>query len=134
MLRTALAYLGTPYRWGGDDPSGFDCSGLVLECLKSAGLMEPSVDLTADGLWKRLRPFEIDQPRSGALMFVMHRDDPETAQHVAICLDRWHQIGASGGGEDTRDSEDAWKHNAYMKIRPIQASATRRRFCDPLAP
>lgn len=133
MLRTALAYLGTPYRWGGDDPSGFDCSGFVLECLKSAGLIEPSMDMAADGLWKRFRSSEIAQPRCGALMFVMDRNDPDHAHHVTICVDRWHQIGASGGGEDTRDNEDAWKHNAYVKIRPIKASTARYRFCDPLA-
>jgi cell wall-associated NlpC family hydrolase len=133
MLRTALAYLGTPYRWGGDDPSGYDCSGFVLECLKSAGLIEPSVDLTADDLWQRYRSFEIDFPRCGALMFVMSRDAPTRAYHVTICLDRWHQIGAAGGGEDTRDNADAWKHNAWVKIRPIKENATGCRFCDPFA-
>lgn len=30
LMQTALTYLGTPYRFGGDDPAlGFDCSGLV---------------------------------------------------------------------------------------------------------
>jgi cell wall-associated NlpC family hydrolase len=29
VIQTALAFLGTPYRNGGSDPSGFDCSGFV---------------------------------------------------------------------------------------------------------
>jgi cell wall-associated NlpC family hydrolase len=29
LVATALAYRGTPYRNGGSDPSGFDCSGFV---------------------------------------------------------------------------------------------------------
>ncbi len=29
MLQTALSFRGTPYRNGGSDPSGFDCSGFV---------------------------------------------------------------------------------------------------------
>ncbi len=29
MINTALALRGTPYRNGGGDPSGFDCSGFV---------------------------------------------------------------------------------------------------------
>jgi hypothetical protein len=29
-LRAAFSVLGTPYVWGGQDPSGFDCSGLAI--------------------------------------------------------------------------------------------------------
>jgi cell wall-associated NlpC family hydrolase len=37
----ALALLGVPYRWGGNDPSrGLDCSGLVRHVFKSVGLTE----------------------------------------------------------------------------------------------
>jgi cell wall-associated NlpC family hydrolase len=37
----ALALLGVPYRWGGNDPShGLDCSGLVRHVFKSVGLAE----------------------------------------------------------------------------------------------
>jgi cell wall-associated NlpC family hydrolase len=29
LISTALTFRGTPYRYGGSDPSGFDCSGFV---------------------------------------------------------------------------------------------------------
>ena len=29
LVATALTFRGTPYRYGGSDPSGFDCSGFV---------------------------------------------------------------------------------------------------------
>jgi cell wall-associated NlpC family hydrolase len=35
LLQKAESQLGTPYRWAGKLPGGFDCSGFVLYCYKS---------------------------------------------------------------------------------------------------
>jgi cell wall-associated NlpC family hydrolase len=40
-VETALAYHGVPYLWGGEKPSGFDCSGLVLYVFKQHGVKLP---------------------------------------------------------------------------------------------
>lgn len=117
FLTTALAYLGTPYIWGGDDPSGFDCSGFVIECLKSAGILEEAEDYSADGLMRRYEAYVINKPCEGALLFSLDRAG--RAYHVVICLDENYQIGASGGGRSTTNPIDAWQANAYVKIRPL---------------
>ncbi len=36
-LGVAEGFLGVPYVWGGDDPSGFDCSGLTSYCYRATG-------------------------------------------------------------------------------------------------
>lgn len=36
-ISAAKSMLGTPYRWGGESPSGFDCSGLVVWAYRQAG-------------------------------------------------------------------------------------------------
>lgn len=40
-LAAAQTRLGTPYRWGGADPNGFDCSGLVSWSYAQAGMRVP---------------------------------------------------------------------------------------------
>ncbi|RKX23735.1 MAG: hypothetical protein DRP45_09830 [Candidatus Zixiibacteriota bacterium] len=128
LTRTALAYLGTPYRWGGDDPSGFDCSGFVLECLKSVGFVDNQVDLTAEGLLAMFRESKITTPREGALLFQLNGQG--TAIHVAICLDQWFQIAAAGGDRRTRQPNDAWRGNAFVRIRPIGRKSNQV-ICNP---
>jgi hypothetical protein len=41
VVRAALAQLGTPYRWGGASPGGFDCSGLVVWSYGRIGMHLP---------------------------------------------------------------------------------------------
>lgn len=35
--KVAWSFIGKWYKWGGDDPSGFDCSGFVIEILIGYG-------------------------------------------------------------------------------------------------
>lgn len=128
FVRTALSYLGTPYIWGGDDPSGFDCSGFVIECLKSAGLLRESEDYTADALLRLFKENATERPTEGCLLFLL--DERGKAGHVTICLDEHFQIGASGGGSTTRSAEQAYRDNAYVKIRPINFCSKRMRVVE----
>ena len=46
VIATAKNYMGVPYVWGGESPSGFDCSGFTQYVLKKNGISIPRV--TAD--------------------------------------------------------------------------------------
>lgn len=41
LVVTALKLRGTPYVWGGSDPSGFDCSGFVQWVFNAVGVRLP---------------------------------------------------------------------------------------------
>ena len=41
VVAIAMRYLGTPYRWGGADPSGFDCSGFIMYVYRQVGVSLP---------------------------------------------------------------------------------------------
>jgi cell wall-associated NlpC family hydrolase len=129
VQRIAMSYLGTFYIWGGDDPSGFDCSGLAIECLKSVGVLPREGDWTAQDL-SAMFP-RVDPPQGGDLVFWTSLQGSSHVVHVEICLSEELSIGASGGGSKTKTIKDAIKQNAFIKIRPIHSRKNVWGYVNP---
>ena len=126
-LEVAWSLHGTPYIWGGDDPTGLDCSGLVVEILKSDGTLPRAGDWTANDLWIKYRSTRTDTPDVGCLAFWFRGG---LATHVEFCIGREYTMGASGGGPRTVNAQIAADQDAYVKVRPIRPGAV---ICDPYA-
>ena len=114
--------LGKPYIWGGNDPmQGFDCSGFVVELLKSVGILPRYGDWTAQGLWDKFGMFEYNNPEliePGDLVFWHSKRNSSRIVHVEILINKNLSIGASGGGSENATLQDAIDRDAYVKIRP----------------
>lgn len=118
LERYAMEHVGLPYRWGGDDPvHGYDCSGLVLELLKSVGVVEPSFDTTAEGLYNMFKAEHTEKSGFGVLAFY---GSQRGINHVAFCLNERECIEAGGGTHVVTSDDSAARNNAFIRIRPIR--------------
>ena len=131
VLQVAWYYLGRPYIWGGDNPQGFDCSGLVIECLKSIGRLPRKGDWSADGLYKLFAPkIQVQDVEPGDLVF-WYDSAAEKYVHVEIVVSKGLSIGASGGGSWATDAQLAFVRGAYIKVRPYATRGGEMSFINP---
>lgn len=74
LVRTARSLLETPYRYGGADRKGFDCSGLISFLYAKAGVSLPRTAASQAGAGRWVPP---DELASGDLVFFGEvRDKP----------------------------------------------------------
>jgi cell wall-associated NlpC family hydrolase len=124
------AFLGVPYRWGGDDPmSGFDCSGFVVEVLQGVGRLPHGHDYSAHDLYTIFKPGLVERGYAGCLAFWI--DASGRATHVMLMVDNEHVIGAAGGGSNTTTLPDAIRDNAFIKMRPLSYRKDKPVIVDP---
>ena len=81
VLETALSYRGVPYRNGGSDPSGFDCSGFVQWVFAQHGLRLPR---EVHDQYQFGRSIDRDDVQPGDLVFF--ETVSRGASHVGIAL------------------------------------------------
>lgn len=99
IARTAKAFLGIPYLWGGTSVKGFDCSGFTKTVYYLNGM-----DLNRDASQQILMGEHVDTGenfsnlRKGDLVFFGRKeteDQPERIVHVGIYLDNGEFIHSS---------------------------------------
>jgi cell wall-associated NlpC family hydrolase len=100
-VQVAIAQLGTPYVWGGESRSGFDCSGLVQFSYAKAGLVLPR---TAQQQYDATAHLSAGtELQSGDLVFF--GAGPTTVDHVGIAVGDGRMVDAPHTGADVRYDE-----------------------------
>lgn len=99
------SFIGSRYSWGaeGGFNTGFDCSGLVLEGLRSIGKWGHS-DSSSQGIYnffERNGGEEVKKADIGDILY-FGKDD-KAITHIGIMINNYQYIEAGGGGKDTVD-------------------------------
>lgn len=97
---TAIAFaeqqLGKPYLWGGTGPDAYDCSGLVMEAYRAAGIDIPR---TSEQQWLWGPQVSPGQVEPGDLVFFAGADGTQTSPgHVGLVIGGGMMIEAYATG------------------------------------
>jgi cell wall-associated NlpC family hydrolase len=125
LVGTALALRGTPYRNGGSDPHGFDCSGFTQYVYSQYGVLLPRD--VADQ-FKQGRSVKADAIAPGDLVFFSMTGPG--ASHVAIAVggDEFvHAPSSSGVVRVERISSSYWAPRFVGARRVISHENTKTR-------
>jgi cell wall-associated NlpC family hydrolase len=112
LENAAQPWLGTGYRYGGEDAEGIDCSAFAQEMLRPFGVRLPRTVKAQRGCGQAVTPEAIEP---GDLVFF--RLESSRVNHVGIVLDRRRFVHASrsrGVVVDRLDSD-------YFRRRLVEA-------------
>ena len=117
VIATALSYRGVPYRNGGSDPSGFDCSGFVQWVFAQQGRALPREVRDQYQLGKQV---DRDDVKPGDLVFF--ETVSRGASHVGIALGNDQFVHAPSSRGVVRVESytiDYWKQR-YVGARRVE--------------
>lgn len=109
----AKLFIGTRYSWGGNTPEqGFDCSGYVIEVLRSQYSIP--YDMTSKQIYKYLISLQADVIYSNFEQddILFYGKNENSITHVSIAINSTQIIESGGEGRVDTDK-------GFVRVRPI---------------
>ena len=115
IVHTAMKYLGQSYVRGGENPGGFDCSGLVQYVLGRHGI---SAERTSPGQFRQGRPVSRDEIEPGDVVFFKNTYRSGIS-HVGIYIGEGRFIHAAnpGSGVKITGLDESYYASRYVGAR-----------------
>lgn len=113
---TAQQYLGVPYRFGGADPRGFDCSGFVMYVFQRHGRKLPR---TADLQFAAGKVVPQERLQPGDVVFFTTYAQGASHEGIYLGQDRFVHASSSRGVMTSALSEPYWK-SRYLGARRLE--------------
>lgn len=113
----ALAMVGKPYRYGGNTPKGFDCSGLVQYSYARVGVKLPH---GTRHLLRVSQPVSRKKLKRGDLVFFTQEGKPSS--HVALYLggNRFVHAPSSGKNVYVAGFNDSYWQRHFTEARRVE--------------
>jgi probable lipoprotein NlpC len=133
LLSAAESYRGTPYRYGGLDRRGMDCSGLVYASFKDS--LAVSVPRSASALYNWTEKISAEALQPGDLVFFITQD--RNISHVGIYTGEGRFIHSASDGPETgviysRLDESYWQ-SSFAGAGRVLPSSPGESPADPAA-
>jgi cell wall-associated NlpC family hydrolase len=114
VINTAKQYMGVPYVWGGETPTGFDCSGFTQYVLKQNGITIPRT--AAEQYASGVSILKSNLKTGDLVFFTTYKPG---ASHVGFYMGDGKFIHASSGAKQVTISslDEAYYTEKYIGAR-----------------
>jgi cell wall-associated NlpC family hydrolase len=122
VVRAALELRGIPYRNGGSDPSGFDCSGFVQWVFNAIGMKLPREVRDQFGVGEKV---DRDEVQPGDLVFF--ETVAKGASHVGLAIgnDQFVHAPSSTGVVRVEKLTIAYWASRFVGAKRVAGDATK---------
>ena len=119
VINQAMSYLGTPYKYGGTTPKGFDCSGFVGASFKP---LDISLHRSSHEMANQGKNVELKDVQVGDLLFFVTRRNKRIS-HVGIVIETGNEIkfihSSTSRGVIISSLNEGYWSKAYRKAKRV---------------